>query len=90
MTEALASDQWEEFQKAMKEKIKNLTKWKTWKVMKQSDVPEGVMVIPTTWAVKIKRFPDGSFRSFKSRFCVRGDLQKKEVDYLKTYSPVVQ
>ena len=90
MTEALASNQRKEFQKAMKEEIENLTKQKTWKVKKQSDIPEGVKVIPTTWAFKIKRFPDGSFRSFKSHFCVRGNLQKKEVDDLETYSPVAQ
>ena len=58
--------------------------------MKRSDIPEGVKVIPTTWAFKIKGFSDGSFCSFKSRFCVRGNLQKKEVDDLETYSPVVQ
>ena len=26
---------------------------------------------------------------FKARFCVRGDLQKVEVDFFETYTPVV-
>ena len=36
---------------------------------------KGVNVIPSTWAFKVKRYPDGRFRKFKSRFCVRGDFQ---------------
>ncbi|KAL7529439.1 hypothetical protein ACHAXR_002969 [Thalassiosira sp. AJA248-18] len=27
-------------------------------------------VLPSTWAFKIKRFPDGLIKKFKSRFCV--------------------
>eukprot|EP00957_Ditylum_brightwellii_P043511 3298610-Ditylum_brightwellii.AAC.1 len=40
--------------------------------------------------MKIKQFPSGAFRSFKGRFCVRGDLQKKVVNDIDTFSPVVQ
>ena len=47
-------------------------------------------VLPSTWAFKLKRFPDGLVKKFKARFCVRGDLQKEGVDYFATWSPVVQ
>ena len=40
--------------------------------------------------MNIKRFPSGVFTSFKARFCVRGDLQKKAINELDTYSPVLQ
>ena len=40
--------------------------------------------------MKIERFPSGTFRSFKARFCVRGDLQEKVVNDMDNYSPVVQ
>eukprot|EP00957_Ditylum_brightwellii_P113280 8637636-Ditylum_brightwellii.AAC.1 len=40
--------------------------------------------------MKIKQFPSGAFRFFKARFFVRGDLQKKAVNDIDTYYPVVQ
>eukprot|EP00957_Ditylum_brightwellii_P027674 2091957-Ditylum_brightwellii.AAC.1 len=40
--------------------------------------------------MNIKRFPSGAFRSFKARFCVRGDLQKKAIEEIDTYAPIVQ
>ena len=46
--------------------------------------------VPSTWAFKIKRYPDGHVKTFKARFCVRGDRQKEGVDYFETWAPVVQ
>jgi hypothetical protein len=47
-------------------------------------------VLPSTWAFKIKRYPDGLIKKFKARFCARGDKQIEGVDYFETYAPVVQ
>jgi hypothetical protein len=47
-------------------------------------------VLPSTWAFKCKRFPDGRVKKFKARFCARGDCQKEGIDYFETWSPVVQ
>jgi hypothetical protein len=47
-------------------------------------------ILPSTWAFKIKRFPDGLVKKFKARFCVRGDMQKEGIDFFETWSPVVQ
>jgi hypothetical protein len=47
-------------------------------------------VLPSTWAFKCKRFPDGRIKKSKARFCARGDRQKEGVDYFETWSPVVQ
>jgi hypothetical protein len=33
----------------------------------------GKNVLPSTWAFKIKRYPDGRVKKFKARFCARGD-----------------
>ena len=77
-------------QKLWTEEVDNLEKRKTWTVIAQSSVPEGAEIIPSTWAFKCKRFPDGSFRKFKARFCVRGDIQKhKSTEPMNTYAPVV-
>jgi len=47
-------------------------------------------VLPSTWAFKCKRRPDGQAKKFKARFCARGDRQIEGVDYFETYSPVAQ
>jgi hypothetical protein len=46
-------------------------------------------VLPGTWAFRCKRFPDGSVRKLKARFCVRGDKQVEGVDFFDTYATVV-
>ena len=47
-------------------------------------------VISSVWAFKVKRFPDGSVRKLKARFCARGYEQVEGQDYFKTFAPVVQ
>jgi len=51
-----------------------------------SDVPPGCKIIPGTWVFRIKRNPDGSFKKYKARYCLRGDLEDLDAE---TYSPVV-
>jgi hypothetical protein len=47
-------------------------------------------VLPSTWAFKIKPYPDGRVKKFKARFCARGKKQKEGIDYFETWAPVVQ
>ena len=47
-------------------------------------------VIRSTWAFKLKRYPDGLIKKFKARFCARGDMQLEGIDFFETYAPVVQ
>ena len=58
-----------------------------WTYVKRT--PE-MKVLPSTWAFKIKRYPDGSVKKFKARFCVRGDRQEHGVNFWEVWSPVVQ
>ena len=44
-------------------------------------------ILPGTWVFRVKRAPDGSFKKFKARYCIRGDLQEGDFE---TYAPVVQ
>eukprot|EP00957_Ditylum_brightwellii_P063989 4854177-Ditylum_brightwellii.AAC.1 len=46
-------------------------------------------IIESTWAFKVKRFPDGGVKKRKARSYVRGDQQVKDMDYFETYAPVV-
>ena len=50
----------------------------------------GKNILPSTWALKRKRFPDGRIRKYKARYCVRGDCQVYGLDFEETYAPVVQ
>ena len=47
-------------------------------------------VLPSTWAFKIKHFPEGSVKMFKAHFCAHGDRQKEGIDFFETWAPVVQ
>ena len=77
----------DEYWKAAVKEIETLEKMGCWDVV---DRPEGVHTIDSTWAFKIKRYPDGLIKKFKARFCVRGDQQVHGVDFFETYAPVVQ
>jgi hypothetical protein len=58
-----------------------------WEYVKRT--PE-MNVLPSTWAFKLKRYPDGRVKKFKARFCARGDRQQEGIDYFETWAPVVQ
>ncbi len=47
-------------------------------------------VLSSTWAFKIKHYPDGRVKKFKARFCARGDRQKEGINYFETWASVVQ
>ena len=74
---------------AMKKEIKQLEEKGTWLIVDRNSLPEGANVLPGTWAFRRKRSPDGTIKSYKARFCVRGDRQKEGVDFFDTYAPVV-
>lgn len=72
---------------ACKKELQTLTESKdAWDVVDRQD---WMNVLPSTWAFKCKRYPDGSVRKLKARFCARGDKQIEGVDYFDTFAPVV-
>ena len=87
--EAMNGQQRAQFEEAMVKEVTELEEHKTWTAVPKRSLPTGVKVLPSTWAFRIKRFPDGRHRKFKARFCVRGDRQVEGVDYTEKYSPVV-
>jgi hypothetical protein len=87
--QALAGPHKEEFLTAMRSEIRELEEHKTWTVVQRNDLPTGANVLPSTWVLRIKRFPDGRLRKFKARFCARGDRQIEGVDYFDKWAPVV-
>jgi hypothetical protein len=85
--EAMNSTFADEYWKAACKEIETLEKMGAWEVV---DIAEGMNVIDSTWAFKLKRYPDGLIKKFKARFCARGDQQLEGVDFFETYAPVVQ
>ncbi len=47
-------------------------------------------VISSTWALKVKHYPDRMVKKFKAHFCACGNQQKEGIDFFETWSPVVQ
>ena len=77
----------EEYWKAACKEIETLVEMEAWEVINRK---EGMNVIDSIWAFKLKRFPDGLIKKFKARFCARGDQQLEGIDFFETYAPVVQ
>ena len=84
MNGPLSDGYWE----AAKKEIETLQKMKAWEVV---DREAWMNVLPSTWAFKCKRLPDGQVQKLKARFCVRGDHQIEGVDFKEDeiFSPVV-
>jgi len=77
----------EQYFEATKTEVMTLEIKDSWLVV---DRTENMNVLPSTWAFKLKWFPDGSVKKFKGRFCALGDKQIQGIDFFETYSPVVQ
>ena len=77
--EAMKSPFADEYQKAATKEIDTLEKMDCWDVV---DCPEGAHVIDSTWAFKIKHYPDSLSTTIKARFCVHGDQHIHGVDFV--------
>ena len=62
------------------------TKRDAWEVVQRQP---WMKVLPSTWAFRCKRYPDGSAHKLKARFCAQGDKQIEGVDCFDTFAPVV-
>ena len=85
--EAMKGPNADGFLKASTLEIATLQEMDAWT---QVPLTKDMNVLDSTWAFKIKRFPDGLIRKLKARFCVRGDQQIEGVDFFDTFAPVVQ
>ena len=63
----------EGFYRAMCDEMETLEKLEPWDIIPDIEVPEGVNILDSTWVFKFKRkrYPDGSVRKLKARWCVR-------------------
>jgi histone deacetylase 1/2 len=90
LREGLNGPHAEAFWKAMDKEIEGLEKLGTWELVPRSSVPKGVRTVPGTWALKIKRYPDGRLHKHKARWCIMGNLMTKGIHYDgDAYTPLV-
>jgi Reverse transcriptase (RNA-dependent DNA polymerase) len=87
--QAMSGDNRAEYREAMAKEISDLEHHGTWRTIKRSEVPKDAKILPSTWVLRLKRYPDGRPRKYKARFCVRGDRQVEGEDYDEKYSPVI-
>ena len=75
--DGMHSDNAEDYHDAIKGEVEAFTEYATWELVDRSSVCSTASIIPGTWAFRCKRRPDGSFQKFKARYCVRGDIAKR-------------
>jgi hypothetical protein len=84
--QAMGGPDAEGYWQAAKLEYETLTKMGLWDIVERKD---WMNILPSTWAFKCKRYPDGDVRKLKARFCARFDCQIEGVDFFETYAPVV-
>jgi Reverse transcriptase (RNA-dependent DNA polymerase) len=71
--------------KAMNEKIKSIYDNKVYDIVHLS---EGVKPIDCKWIFKIKNNSEGNMERYKARLVAKRFIQKEDIDFMKTSSPV--
>jgi hypothetical protein len=81
---ALADPNWRD---AMTDEFSALLSNNTWDLVPR---PPGANVVTGKWIFKHKFRSDGSLERYKAQWVLRGFTQRPEVDFAKTFSPVVK
>jgi hypothetical protein len=79
-----------EFIKAMNAEVASHTERGHWRIVLRSQVPEGMDILPSVWAMRRKRrIKTREVYKWKARLNLHGGRQKQGVNYWETYAPVV-
>ncbi len=87
LKEARKSDEWPEWEKAIKAELTQLQKMGTWRLVKK---PQNAIPIANKWVFAKKRNKQGQLTKYKARLVAKGYAQRPGYDYIETHSPVVR
>ena len=87
VTEARASSEWPEWEKAAKAELDMLSEKGTWKLV---DLPSGRKAIGNRWVFTKKFDEKGNLSRYKARLVAQGFSQIPGQDYSETFSPVMR
>eukprot|EP00957_Ditylum_brightwellii_P062073 4710882-Ditylum_brightwellii.AAC.1 len=85
-TQAMNGPDADGFCDAMNVKMGTFHGMESWIVMQHLDA---MNVLGSTWAFKVKCFPNGTINKLKACLCVQGDQQIDGVDVFDTYASVI-
>ena len=81
---AKQADEWDQWYRAMNDKIKALQNNATWDLVRP---PTDRDVIPGKWVYKLKLGPSGQVDKYKARYLVKCFKQVEGLDYLEIFAP---
>jgi hypothetical protein len=88
--QAMKAPDKKELVKALVKEMNDHVVAKNWELVPREDVPEGVRVLDSVWAMKRKRdILTRKVLKYKARLNVHGGQQELAVNYCETYSPVL-
>ena len=81
----------EQFKAAMTKEVDAHTAKKHWEIVRREQVPSGIKVLPSVWAMKRKqRIDTREIYKWKARLNIGGHMMEHRVHFQETYSPVVR
>jgi Reverse transcriptase (RNA-dependent DNA polymerase) len=87
LTQAQSRSDWPKWQEAMDCEIATLNKALTWTSVPQ---PAGKNIVSSKRVFCIKRKADRSIEKYKAHLVAQGFMQKLDMDYFDTFSPVAK
>src|SRR5882724_4875498 len=86
-TDAINSPERPLWKEAMDYELTKLEEMNTWTENEATDIPADTQILPGMWVHTIKNLESGD-KKFRSRWVVRGDKQKTDLNPNETFAPV--